>query len=426
VTKLKDYLIQVNADEDRPLLEEALVAAEHGAFRAAYIVTWLACAESFRRRFREAKVRDANAAKIHGEIERKENNHQSVDLYLLGKAVEYGFVTDVGKTQLQHIYDMRCVYGHPYEEAPGREQVEAAVYTVVDLVLSRPFLLRHGFLVKLLDDMTGDVAFIDDLEKAVEKFADEMIPRIDDGLKEWLLVKYWGMVESMVGDPSLSLYTRRARWFSQRLLGSIAAEDERWTTIDWVGHCQKFPSNVSWVLTRPTIFDRLSERIQDYVVGKIIELSKESPRLLSRLELLRKHNKLKVRNIEKVDNRVADLSSAELGSSGLPLSLSFDAIIRWLKSRNWPTQAPAVRHVTQRGKYDIALLTPERQEILGRNILQAADGSERTAQTLLCAIAEDTEPWPPDFIGGIVKECFMNEAVKFDSRHTSTTGSISR
>ena len=130
---LREYAKEILAHEDHPLFDEAVEAAKAGALRSAYVMIWLACAESLKRRFREAKKRDDIAGKIVGEIERLEKEHKAVDMVLLEKALRYGFVSDSGHTALGHIYEMRCIYGHPYEEAPSREKVIDAAATVVNL-----------------------------------------------------------------------------------------------------------------------------------------------------------------------------------------------------------------------------------------------------------------------------------------------------
>ena len=89
---LTSYANNIFSTEDHPLFDDAVEAGRVGALRAAYVMIWLACAESLKRRFREAQKRDGAAGKIVGEIESKEREHKAVDKFLLTKAHEYGFV----------------------------------------------------------------------------------------------------------------------------------------------------------------------------------------------------------------------------------------------------------------------------------------------------------------------------------------------
>ena len=196
------YLDRVLDDTDRPLFEEAVKVASVGAYRSAYVMIWLSCAESFKRRFREASIRDHNATQITGEIERKELNKQAIDKYILEKAREYGFVSEVGFHQLSHVYESRCIYGHPYEEAPSEEQLLHAAAAVVGIVLSQPVKLKQGYGKLIITSLMGDDNFLDDLEEAVGQYADDILLRIDESLYPWFLHAYWGELEKIARDPS--------------------------------------------------------------------------------------------------------------------------------------------------------------------------------------------------------------------------------
>ena len=162
VVDLSDYANNILASEDHPLFDDAVEAGKAGALRAVYVMIWLACAESLKRRFREAQKRDGAAGRIVGEIETKEREHKAVDKFVLEKAHEYGFISDSGHTILNHVYEMRCLYGHPYEEAPSQEQVSHAAAVVVEHVLSKPVKLRHGFGKQLLKNLLEDRSYLDD------------------------------------------------------------------------------------------------------------------------------------------------------------------------------------------------------------------------------------------------------------------------
>jgi hypothetical protein len=169
---LDPYLDQVVSDQDRILFREAARTAQVSAFRAAYIMVWLSCAESLKRKFGELAPRDGNARKIVGDLQRKESTHQAVDKYILEQAKEYGLITETEFTRLEHVYTMRCVYGHPYEEQPTVEELSAAASTVVDIVLSQPTKLRHGYLQDQVRLLAEQPTFLDDLFEAVERYAD--------------------------------------------------------------------------------------------------------------------------------------------------------------------------------------------------------------------------------------------------------------
>jgi hypothetical protein len=146
VPDIARYADCIHDEEDRPLFDDAVKAASTTALRAAYVMIWLCCAESIKRRFREAEKRDGLAGKIVGEINKKEEDHKAIDRFLLEKAKEYGFISETAYTILLNIYGMRCLYGHPYEQAPSPEQVIHAAAMVVQHLLREPVRLRHGYV----------------------------------------------------------------------------------------------------------------------------------------------------------------------------------------------------------------------------------------------------------------------------------------
>jgi hypothetical protein len=179
---LEPYAAEILSLEDRPLFEEAVSAARAGALRAAYVMIWLSCAESLKRRFGEARAWDSEAGKIFGQINALEEDHKAVDNLILDRAESYGFVSDSQKVRLKHIYELRCLYAHPYREAPSKESLVDAAQTVVTLVLSRPVTLRHGYAQRQLDRLLKEATFLDDYEPAVLEQVQHVIRRMDQGI----------------------------------------------------------------------------------------------------------------------------------------------------------------------------------------------------------------------------------------------------
>lgn len=106
---LDKYFERILFDEDKPLFQEALKAAQQGLFRSAYIMIWLSCAESLKRRFNEASTRgDTKASTIVRSIEKEEKDYKSIDCKLLAEAKSYGFITESEHLSLFTIYKYRC------------------------------------------------------------------------------------------------------------------------------------------------------------------------------------------------------------------------------------------------------------------------------------------------------------------------------
>ena len=154
-----------------------------------------------------------------------------MDKFLLDKAREYGFLADTGHTLLEQVYELRCIYGHPYAEAPSREKVIDAAATVIDLVLSQPVKLREGYGRQVVKNLLEERNILDDQESAVREFAKSIIRRVDEQVHVWLLNEYWKELEKFSDDPEKAIFARRGMWFSRAMLSQVGVDvltDEEW------------------------------------------------------------------------------------------------------------------------------------------------------------------------------------------------------
>ena len=404
---LSKYALQIFAEQDRPLFDDAVKAAEVGALRASYMMIWLACAESLKRRFREAQLRDHTAGQIVGKIEDREKDHQAVDKFLLEQARGYGFVSDAGHTILGQIYEMRCIYGHPYEEAPSPEKVIDAAAAVVELVLSKSVKLRHGYGKQLLRDLLEDGNYLDDHEPAVVEFAGIILPRLDEGIYVWLVDEYCKELEKVSGDPSMGVFSRRGMWFCRAMLVDVGVEV--FTHDEWHERSVRFPKTLMGVCSIAETFEGIGKRAQDSLVGSILDESGTRASVLTHLERLNNEGALSERQQERFAQGVSGLKTGQVLTSGLSTKTSYAKLIGAMKSHNWYTQNPAIDLVMANGPDQAAELTEEQQVDLGRNILQAGEGTAASAVGFLEELPQQATGWPFGIIRGIALESFTNE-----------------
>lgn len=404
LSKYADHILSV---EDHPLFDDAVKAANVGALRAAYIMVWLACAESLKRRFNEAAVRDSAAGAVVAEINRREQSHSSVDKILIAHAKDYGFISDSGSTDLTNVYDNRCVYGHPYHQEPSEEKLLAAADAVVRLVLSQPVLLKHGFGSQLLDNLMANRAYLDDQESVVEAFARSIVPRFHEDIFVWFLDKCLERIQGIAGDASMSPFSRRGIWFTQTFLQEVGVAIL--TPDEWHARSTQYPDAFMMVCSTPTMFEQLGDYAQDALVGLAIDRSTQQTSALGILAALHEANLLSDRQAERYLERAAQLEISDFGRSELGMNVAYEKIVHALESLTWPEQNPAAKLILSYGPNEVARLTEEQQIRLGRNVLQADDGSSWGAHECLEAIAEQDACWPVNFLRGVFLECFTNE-----------------
>lgn len=404
---LTEYAQRILAGQDQPLFDEAVDTARAGALRASYMMIWLACAESLKRRFREAQLRDHTAGKIVGEIEHREKDHRAVDKFLLDKAHEYGFLSVSGHTVLDQVYEMRCIYAHPYEEAPSPEKVIDAAATVVEQVLSKPVKLREGFGRQLLKSLLENRNYLDDQEEAVAEFARNILPRLDEGIYGWLLDEYWKELEELSDDSSMAVFSRRGMWFCRAVIVEVGANI--FTNDEWHERSGRLPKTLIGVCSIVEIFKKVGERAQDSLVGSILTESKTRVGVLSYLEGLDSDGALSERQQERFVEGVSELDRSTVVGSGLSTKTCYPMLISAMAAHNWYIQNPAIDRVVSNGSGQADELTEEQQVNLGRNVLQAGEGTAGSAIEFLEELSHNAANWPFGVIRGIALESFTNE-----------------
>lgn len=405
---ISEYAARILTEEDRPLFQEAEAAALHGAPRGAYILIWIACAEGLKRKFREAVIRDGNANKSIKRIEQAESNHQSADMVILDEAKNYGFIDDVAFQKLKYVYDMRCVYGHPYGTAPSDEELASAAAVVVSEVLGKPTLLKHGFVQSLIDKLFSDVNYLEHSEASVRSFAREMSARIAPVVYAYLLEKYVEKLELSYDDVSLEVLLERGIWFLNEFLLSIGCDF--YSAEQWHNFIVNYPLTTQHIiLSSGSLFEAVGERAKDYIISYTIRYASDRPSRLKRIEKFMEDGLLSDEQKRKLQN----LDIETIKAANLKLGTCYATIIAALESHNWYKQNPAIKLIATKSKSEITALSPEQQEELGRNILQVADGGSTSASYYMSAIRSDPSGLEYPFFKGLIFEAFVNEKLEF-------------
>ncbi len=405
---ISEYAARILTEEDRPLFQEAVASALHGAPRGAYILIWIAGAEGLKRKFHEAVVRDGNANKSIKRIDQAESTHHSADMVILDEAKNYGFIDDVAYQKLKYVYDMRCVYGHPYGTAPGDEELASAAAVVVSEVLGKPTLLKHGYVQPLIDKLLSDINYLEHSETNVRSFTREISSRIAQVVYDYTLEKYAEKLEPLYDDVSLEIVVKRGLWFLSEFLLSVGCSF--YSATQWHDFAAKYPKSAQHViLSDGRLFEAVGKRARDYIVSYNITHADDRPSRLKEVERLMDEGLLS----DDQRGKLQSLDILTVKAANFKISTCYDTITSALKSHNWQLQNPAADLIAAKDKSEIAELPPERQEELGRNILQAADGSSWSALRYLSAIHDDQSDWPHPFLKGLLFEVFVNEKLEF-------------
>jgi len=408
MSKLTNFRDKILSQEDKPLFDEAIASAEGGALRGAYILVWICCAESLKRKLREAATRDNRAQQIITEIETREASRQSADSLILKRANEYELIDDVALQKLTYIYDMRCVYGHPYESAPTKEELLNAVSVAVSAILEKPTLYRKKYVETLIERLTRNVDFLERSKISIQTYAREISVRIDPESYRHLANVYSSELEKMCSDPSLSDLVIRGIWFLPEFLKSVGTDfitEDQWH--DFVLGCPRISQMI--FLKNKDLYDAIGKRADDSLVSYALTNAALRPTGLKLLEAFWEHDKLSA--AQRASLTAVDFRTMK--AAHLKTSTAYNGIITELKSRNWPRQNAAIEMLNSNDRLEISRLNNVQQDNLGRNILQAADGDSGSAIAYLISLNADYTNYPKAFIKGILLEGFINESNSF-------------
>ena len=147
---------------DTILFDEAVKCVSKKAYRASFIMVWICAAESLRTKIAELSLKDSDAGRALGEIQKCEQQNTSPDKVILDKAESLGLLGKDEHKKLEHIRDMRNSYAHPTGVAPSLDELSAAFHQVCLYVLNRPAQLKHGYVLNLINSMFSNLHFLDD------------------------------------------------------------------------------------------------------------------------------------------------------------------------------------------------------------------------------------------------------------------------
>lgn len=399
---------------DRPLFEEAVTCFEAGALRASYIMAWISVAESLRNRFEAMAQRgDGQAGKVLKDLERLEKQNQAMDLHLLGQAGVLGLVTDEQHDKLSHLRTMRNRYAHPTGRGPTEQETLAALEIAVDAVLSQPTLLRHGYADYQLAALFDEPHWLPDDEQAVWENATDVARRLHPIAAPRLLEGLVEGYEQVFGDPERGTIKRRAGWF----LGGFLAEtrldlsEPRWNIMEVI---RRRSVVASLMLGTPEAFGLLPGQARGMVLGHLIRpvdsaLSTAKLLGLRRARELVTAGFLSPEELDLVAARMEESSYRDLQNAGVPLAVYADRLLNDLRSYTWDRQNPAATALGNAGPDQVRALKRAEQEQIGRNVLQAAQGSSFRAQELLERVRRSPAQWPGSFVLGLLLETLVDD-----------------
>lgn len=399
--ELRSYIEKIVDPQDQILFQEAFQSFCSQAYRSAYIMFWLTCAESLKHKFQMcSKSGDKRARVIYQKITNAEGRHKAVDKSILTYSQQYGLITDLEYKKLEYIYNMRCIYAHPYKESPTKEDVISAIDTIMRTVLARPALLTETFVEELISKLTNNECYLSDVEDVVRKTAKKWLEKIHPNYHKIFFEIYTEKYETMCTEQLDQVYIRRARWILDEILKKISFIT--YNGEEWHNLVSTYPQTILDILqVEPSGLMQIGDRAKDYVINTILKNAKESPEYLNILIPYLKNQEFLGHNYSIINNSLLQLPLASLQCTQLPIDTYLPVIINALQSGNFERQNEASNWI-YKNRNLIVTLSSKQQFDLGKNLHEAAIHGAFTAQSDTNIIANQPTEYPFAFIQGLV------------------------
>ncbi|OKP95176.1 hypothetical protein [Paenibacillus sp. P46E] len=402
--------------KDQILFNEVESCVDGKALRAAYIINWVCIAESLKMKFEEMSIRDSEIQKkVIGKVAEMEESKRATDKFLIEKAFEYGLINYAEKLKLEHINTLRGIYAHPIGNAPSEHELFSAVQTGVDAVLSKPSLLRHNYVNRILKSLFEEHHFIDTSHERIEEFAIQTTLHIHPDVVLHMLKELVEKLDAIIYKPDMYLFYERALVFGREFLRNYKNElkKEEWNL---QGLVTKYPKAGGAIFISAKLWSNLNIDLQDTVLGHVLEPIIDSEIINPKSEMISSVFGLiysvaidKTHQIERFWRVFRRLPLSVKASSDVPLNYYIDEINRMIATIDWPTQNVAISYVKKLGNTSILNLTNEQQVELGRNLLQSSEGGAKSAIAWLKELSYDNNKWASGFVKGVFFETLFND-----------------
>ena len=420
---IKSLVAKIDKEENKKLFDEAVICLKNKALRSAYIMTWLCGAESLKSRIQKMAERDAGIGSKVAEIRKCEESGGSVDLLILNTSKSLDLISQDEYDNLNFIRTKRNSYAHPKSLDPSINEVIGALDQVTRYVLSKPVLLGYGYATETLRRIFEEEFLFDEVEEKIINFGSDFAKRIDPKIHRWIVTQVIERLENIWDDPYSSIFKKRGNLFLKGFIKEIVDlySESEWDYVDVVlGN----PKSASITLSDPEYWNLLNDHSKSIIINILSgTITKQtfytSDSTLTRMpnpneafqsfHSLQQAGKLNEEESAKLDLALETADLQTVTQLQFPITQWVDKAIEAMKSHNWYIQNPAINIILNINPNEIAKLEINKQEELGRNILQCADGRANSAEFFLEKILDDTSIWPIDFVKGLVFECFFNE-----------------
>lgn len=276
---------------DHVLYDEVVRCLQADAFRAAYVMSWIAAAEGILGKLRTMASLHAALGTFVGDFEGKQRAGTAKDAELIDRAFDVGLIDGPERIQLNAMRDLRNQYGHPTSASPDREMALHALRTTVNAVLVKPALIMHGGARDLARRAATDRHLVPADAAAIDGFVATRAAVIHADARPVFVRELVAGAGGQLGDPNgemlldrcIRMTTRALALWAEQLSPPVWNVDQ--LQLDWPAVAADALCDPDvWPLIEPEDRDRLLSRCLDPATAA--SFSRTPGRLLARADTL--------------------------------------------------------------------------------------------------------------------------------------------
>ena len=403
------WINDVKDDADKELFNEIITCIDTESYRSAAVMIWVLCAESLQKRLKQLAQNNKSIKK-----DLKTWNKDKNEAELLKLCKKHDLISDSDCNHLNLIRKARNRYAHPNNVAPEKNRVLAYLFFALNSVLSKSSQYSYLEAKNLLNLLLSDPIQLGNKNTLqIRSYSRNLISKLNPNIHEPILKLLFKLTEKLFND--FNVEKQKCIDIGLILIKELILADNE--IID-ESKCSEFLNNSK--ITSCNVFSEIEiwELIDENTRYKTFKYSSNfESEIFSEIDFITTFHKLNENdlldtNLKEDFNKILDETPIDLVlNCDISTETKFEKIINNFKSYDWYIQNPTAKLVRQ---INLNQFNDKQLEIIGRNLLQAADGGSRGSKTSIEYILRNyNNNIPKSLIKGIAFEVFVNEKNEF-------------
>lgn len=397
-------------DEDKVLFEEVIGTFENGFNRACYITSWINIIESLKTKIYElSALNDSRAISAVSSIEGAEANKQSTDRIIFEQSKSCDIISATDFSTINYLWEQRCIFAHPYNQKPTKEELVYIINQSVELVLSRSISFNKEYIKEFCENIISKPHLIANDENKIIELSENTVKRIKEKLHPFYfktLFYHYGINQNTNKENEI----RKIEIIIKNLLSNstLPFEDSNW---QFESKALDYPYEFSTCIVDYSLWNKFDSRTRDIllnfyltesVLDKIIRLSDIYKGLVSNKSM---DDISKQKFFEKLDSLPFINSIYYYGDS----SKQCERIINELKTWQFGQQDTVLNFINNdSGLSILSNFSSDENFELGRVLYASSRGGHWKSTDLITAIYSKRCTLSQDVYAGVVYSHFIN------------------